>query len=89
LQIRSDMNNITVLCAGIMSLNHNEYKIINVGLIRNYNEKNIGCASLEFQLASVHSRRDVYDVDVISTSLNSAYFFWYRPISTITSIETV
>jgi len=80
--------NYTLLCAGIISLNQNEYKIINVGLIRIYNDKNIGCVLLEFQLASVHSSRDVYNVDVILTPLNSTYFFWCRPVSTIALIET-
>jgi len=43
----------TLLYAGIMSLNlnHNEYKLMNV--IRNYNNKYIGCALLEFQLACI------------------------------------
>ena len=61
-----------LLCAGIMSLNHNEYKIMNV--IRNYNDKNIGCALLEFQRANIHARTAVCEAVVISASLGSAYF---------------
>jgi len=79
--------NYKLLCASIMNLNRNEYKVMNV--IRNYNNKNICCALLEFQLASIHNRRDVYEVDVVSTSLDSAYFFWCRRVSTRKSIETV
>jgi len=30
-----------------------------MNVIRNYNDKNIGCALLEFQLASIHTRTDV------------------------------
>jgi len=57
--------------------------------IRNYNDKNIGCALLEFQLASIHSRKDVYEADVISATLGSAYFFWCWRVSTKRLIETV
>jgi len=55
-----------------MSLTHNEYKMMNV--IRNYNDKNIRCASVIFQLASTHNRRNVYEADVTSVSLGSVYF---------------
>jgi len=55
-----------------MSLNHNEYNIMNV--IRNCYDKNIGCALFEFQLISVHSRTDVYEADEISASLAALTF---------------
>jgi len=61
-----------LLCGGIMSLNHNEYKLMNV--IPNYNDKNIGCALLEFQRANIHARTAVCEAVVISASLGSAYF---------------
>ena len=56
--------NYTLLCAGIKSLNHNEYKTMNV--IQSYNDKNIGYALLEFQLESIHTRTDVYETVVLS-----------------------
>jgi len=40
--------------------------------IWNYNDKNIGCALLEFQLASTHSLTDFYEADVSSESLDSS-----------------
>jgi len=47
-----------------MNLNHNEYKIMNV-----YGAITIKiCALLEFQPASVYTRTDVYEADVISAS---------------------
>jgi len=46
-----------------------------MNLIRNYNDKNIGCALLEF--AGKYSQQDsTYEADVISASLGKAYFFW-------------
>jgi len=41
-----------------------------MNVIRNYNDKNIGCALLAFQLISIRSRTGVYAVDVISASLH-------------------
>jgi len=58
-----------------------------MNVIRN-NEK-IGCALLKFQLARLHSRTDVDEADVISESLDRAYFFWCWHVSTIRSIESV
>jgi len=52
-----------------------------MNVIRN-NEK-IGCALLKFQLARLHSRTDVDEADVISESLDRAYFFWCWHVSTI------
>jgi len=49
------------------SFNCNEYEIMSI--IGNCNDKNIGCALLEFQLISIHSRTDVYEGDVISASI--------------------
>jgi len=45
-----------------------------VNVIQNYNDENIGCTLLEFHLASIHSRTDVYGVDVILASLVCTYF---------------
>jgi len=75
----------TVLRLGIMSLN--ESKIMNV--IRNYNEKNVGCPLLAFQLACFHSKTDVYETDFISASLCNAYIFWCWRVSTIRLIATL
>jgi len=47
--------NYTLFCAGIMSLNHNEYKIMNA-ITELQNDKNIGCALLEFHLEVFCSR---------------------------------
>jgi len=55
--------NYTLLCARIMSLNHNEHKIMNV--IINYNDKTICCALLEFQQESIYNGTNVCDVDAI------------------------
>jgi len=62
----------TLLRPGIMSLNYNVCSIMNV--IRNSNDNNIGCTLFEVQLASIHSRRDVYEAAVISASMRSNYF---------------
>jgi len=40
-----------------------------MNVIRNYNDENIGCALLEFQLASMHSMTDFYEANIISASL--------------------
>jgi len=70
-----------------MTLNHHEYKIMNV--IWNYNNQKVSCTLLKFQLISIHSRTGVYEADVISASLGSDYLFWCSRVSTTRSIATI
>jgi len=43
-------------------------------VIRDCNNKNIGCTLLEFQLKSIYSGADVYEADLISASVGCADF---------------
>ena len=62
--------NYTLLCSGIMTLNHNEQNN-ECNMLWNYNDKISVALSWNFSLESIHNRTNVYEPDVISASPGS------------------
>jgi len=80
--------NYTLICAGIMILNHNEYKILKVigyGTILKKNDR----LSLVGISSGKYYGRNIYEADIISASLSSAHFYYCCRLPTIRLIGTV